>query len=554
MTASQQNTPEEEIAGVDVSQRTGFSIIWVIPLVALIIGSWMTVKTYMDQGPLVAIEFKNAAGVIAKKTKVRMRDVEIGVVEQVLLSDDMERVIVKARLTNESEKMLVEGTRFWVEVPRVTATEVKGLQTILSGVFIGIDPAESGQEKRKFIGLDKPPFLANEDGGRFFNLHADSRGSVNEGSPVVYRGIDVGQVVSYEMSGDGSGVDIRIYIKAPYYGHINLNTRFWEISGINLKLSAEGFEVNTESIVSILIGGISFGLPDYLDQAEIAQENKKFNLYSGKDQAFERSYETREMVLYFDGSVRGLEIGAPVEFRGIKVGKVTDIRLQFDQQDFAIRIPVYIQIHTDRFEMIGEMDKSTLLSSQGSGAENMQRLVGNGMRAQLQSGSLLTGARLVTLNMYPDAPKAEITIEGNRIVMPTIPASFDELTGGITTIINKISAMPLEQIGADLAGTVKRAKELLEKEELEQISTDLAGTVKRARELLENKEIEEAIHSLNSALKETEVFTKNISTTVTPQLNATLRELKSAARSIKAMADYLERHPEALIQGKAGGR
>ncbi len=531
MIESQQNTPEEEIADVEVSQRAGFSIIWVIPLLALVIGAWMTVKTYMDQGPLVTIEFKNAAGVTAKKTKIRMRDVEIGVVEEVVLSEDLERVIVKARLTNESEKMLVEGTRFWVEVPRITATEVKGLQTILSGVFIGIDPAKGGTEKRNFTGLDKPPFLANGEGGQFFNLHADSRGSVNEGSPVVYRGIDVGQVVSYEMNDEGSGVDIRIFIKAPYYEHINLNTKFWEISGIKLKLSADGFEVNTESIVSILIGGISFGLPDYLDKAAVAQENQKFNLYSGKDLAYERTYEKREMVLYFDGSVRGLEVGAPVEFRGIKVGKVIDIRLQFDSQDFAIRIPVFIQIYTNRFEMIGELDKVALLSKQGSGATNMQRLVDNGMRAQLQSGNLLTGARLVALNMYPDAPKVEITMEGDRIVMPTIPASFDELTGGITTIVNKISAMPLEQIGSDLAGAVKRA-----------------------RELLESDEIEGAVHSLNSALKETESFTKNINTTVTPQLNATLRELKNASRSIRAMADYLERHPEALIQGKAGGR
>ncbi len=217
MSDSQKGMPEEEIVGVDVSQRAGFSIFWVIPLVALMVGVWMTGKAYIDRGPLVTIEFKNAAGVIAKKTRVRMHDVEIGVVESVVLSDDLERVIVKARLTKESKKMMVEGTQFWVEVPRVTATEVKGLQTILSGVFIGIDPAEGGREKREFIGLDNPPFLVSKDEGRFFILHADSRGSVNEGSPIIYRGIDVGQVVSYEMNDEGSSVNIKIFIKKPFY-------------------------------------------------------------------------------------------------------------------------------------------------------------------------------------------------------------------------------------------------------------------------------------------------------------------------------------------------
>jgi len=199
MAEPQHNMSDEEIADVEVSQRAGFSIIWVIPLVALVIGIWMSVSAYVEKGPLVTIEFKTASGVVAKKTKVRMNDVEIGVVESVTLSEDLQRVIVKARLTKESQKMLVEDSRFWIESPRISATEVKGLQTILSGVFIGIDPAKGGKEKYKFIGLEEPPFITTEN-GRYFILHSDHRGSVDKGSPIIYRGVDVGEVVRGRMN------------------------------------------------------------------------------------------------------------------------------------------------------------------------------------------------------------------------------------------------------------------------------------------------------------------------------------------------------------------
>ena len=517
---------DAEIGGVAVSRKSGISIFWIIPLVALAIGGWLSFKAYTDQGPLVTITFKKAEGVVAEKTKVRLRDVDVGMVESVDLSDDLQTVIVKARLKKDAEKHLFEGTRFWVETPRVSATEVKGLETLLSGVFIGIDPVKTGNETLEFTGLDNPPFIADKD-GRFYQLYTLHRGSINPGSPVTYRGLDAGQVVSYKMDEAGEKIEIKIFVKAPFYQHIHTNTRFWESSGVHIKLSAEGFQVDTESMASVLIGGISFGRPEHLKKGEPVAQEHKFLLFADKDRAVEKVYDTRDMVMYFDGSVRGLEIGAPVEFRGMKIGEVTDIRLQFDAENFAPRIPVYIETYHGRFETIGKMDQAAQISEQGTGQANLQRLVDNGMRARLESGNLLTGARIISIDMYPDEPKVEVVMEGERIVIPTLPTSLDELTEGITTIINKISAMPLEQIGKDLQGTIKRA-----------------------RQLLESNEIEQAVVSLNSALKEAEAFANSMNTKVTPQLDATLRELKNASRSIKAMADYLERHPEALIKGK----
>jgi paraquat-inducible protein B len=520
--------PEEDFSGVEVSQRSGISVFWIIPLVALVIGAWLTIQAYLDKGPLVTLYFKAATGVVANKTKVRIRDVEIGEVESVVLSDDFEGAVIKVRLTKESESMLVEGTRFWIESPRVTAGEVRGLQTLLSGVFIGIDPAKGGKSKKEFIGLDEPPFIVDENEGSYYVLLSDRRHSLNVGSPVTYRGMDAGQVVSYKMNDDGTKVVAKIFIDKPYDKYVNLNTRFWQSSGVNLSLGADGLKVHTESIVSIVAGGVSFSTPAYLGAGELAPKKHEFTLYQDQETAFEPVREKYPVLFYFNGSVRGLKVGAPVEFRGIKIGEVTSLHLQIDASDFSIKIPVMAEVEKGHFEILKEGQFEAINADQVAA---LKRLVDNGVRAQLKTGSLITGAIFVDFDIYEDAPPASVAIENGVIVLPTIPTALDAITSGVTTILNKIAAMPLEQIGKDLGGAVKRS-----------------------RELLESNQIEDALRSLDETLKETHKLARGLNTVITPQLDAMLRELKNASRSIKSMADYLERHPEALIQGKQGGR
>ena len=525
MANSQQDMPEQDIAEVEVSQRSGISIFWIIPLVALVIGGWMTAKAYLDKGPLVTIHFKTASGIVADKTKVRMRDVEIGVVESVLLSEDLQGAVVNVRLTKESEKLLVEGTRFWVEQPRISAGEVRGLQTLLSGVYIGIDPATGGKSQFEFIGLDEPPFIANENDGNYYMLSSEQRESINVGSPVIYRGMEAGQVVSYKMNEDGTQVVVRIFIKKAYEKFVNVNTRFWESSGVNLSLGADGLKVDSESLVTVLSGGISFATPGYLGAGEIAPEFHEFTLYSERALAFEPVREKFPVLFYFNGSVRGLKEGAPVEFRGLKIGEVINLRLQIDASDFSIKIPVLAQIEKGHFEILGG-ENSEIIKNDDQGAA-FRQLVDNGLRAQLKTGSLITGANYIDFDIYEDAPPASISVEHGLVVLPTIPTAIDAITTGVTDILNKIAAMPLEQIGQDLGGAVKRT-----------------------RELLESNQIEGAIANLNATLAETQAFARSFNTVITPQVESMLRELKNASRSIKAMADYLERHPEALIKGK----
>ncbi|MCP4339923.1 MAG: MCE family protein [Desulfobulbaceae bacterium] len=279
-------------------------------------------------------------------------------------------------------------------------------------------------------------------------------------------------------------------------------------------------------------GAIAFGTPEHLEVGERAIENHAFEMFSNREAAFKPIREKYQTLLYFNGSVRGLKIGAPVEFRGIKIGEVLDLHLQISASDFSIRIPVLIEMELGHFEMLGDVEGVARSNNQTrTKMAHMQRLVDNGMRAQLKTGSLITGALYVDFDLHEGVPAEQIVKEDGVLVLPTVPSTLDALTSGVTKILNKIAAMPLEQIGVDLEGAVKKA-----------------------RELLESEEIGSAIHSLSSTLKQTEKFTKNVNSMITPQLNATLRELKDASRSIKAMADYLERHPEALISGKKGGR
>jgi paraquat-inducible protein B len=338
--------------------------------------------------------------------------------------------------------------------------------------------------------------------------------------------MDAGQVVSYKMNDDGTKVVTKIFIHKPYDKYVNVNTRFWQSGGVNLSLGADGLKVNTESIVSIMAGGVSFSTPAYLETGELAPKNHEFIIYQDKETAFEPLREKYPVLFYFNGSVRGLTVGAPVEFRGIKIGEVTRLHLQIDTSNFDIKIPVTAELEKGHFEILGERQ-----TDDSNEVPAMTRLVENGLRAQLKTGSLLTGAIYIDFDIYEDSPPASLAVDNGVIVLPTIPTALDAITSGVTTILNKIAAMPLEQIGKDLGGAVKRS-----------------------RELLESNQIENALRSLDETLKETHKLARGLNTVITPQLDAMLRELKNASRSIKSMADYLERHPEALIQGKQGGR
>ena len=552
---SNAKNPKSELKGVPKADiRTGkrrISVVWLVPLVALAIGGWLVLKAISEKGPTVTITFKSAAGLEAGKTKIKYKDVELGQVTSIELDDKLSQVVLKAELVKQAEKFVSQNTRFWVVRARVAAGSISGLGTLFSGAYIGLDPGKPGKPATHFEGLEVPPVVTADEPGSHFVLRAASLGSLNVGAPVFFRRIEVGQVVSYQLDEDGQAVTINVFVHDPHHQLVRKNTRFWNASGLDVAIGADGIRVDTESFVTLMIGGIAFDTPTNMEPGEPAGENDIFDLYKNRESITEKTYARKnKWLLYFDGGVRGLQPGAPVELQGIQIGQVLDVNLEFDVAEEAFRIPVLVETEPDRITASGQLPQ---------GAESqrvMDYLVENGMRAQLKTGSLITGQLLVAIDMHPEAPPAKINWEGRYPELPTIPTAMEEITTSLTQLLNKFEKLPFEQIGSDLRDTVAGAKQLINSPDLQKSITALNETLEEANKFVAAlntgvaPELKTAVSNLDTALIQAQKLTRSLNSDVAPQLDRTLRELQVAARSIKVWAAYLERNPEALIRGK----
>jgi len=526
------STPE---AIVKTKKSFSFSLVWLVPLVAALIGGWLVYKAFSEKGPTVTITFETAEGLEAGKTKIKYKDVEVGQVESINISEDLSHVILTAELVKGAKKHLTENTRFWVVRARVAAGEVTGLGTLFSGAYIGVDPGKPGKPARSFKGLEIPPIITAGLPGAHFMLRAENLSSLDIGAPVYYRHIKVGEVVAYELDKDGKAVDIKIFIHAPHHEIVRQNTRFWNAGGLDVVLDASGIRVNTESFVTMMIGGIAFDTPTNLEPGAPAREGDTFLLYESREKIFEKEYVLKKTwLLNFDGSVRGLSVGAPVDFRGIKIGEVTDIKLEFDWEKLAFRIPVLVELEPERVNFVG---RQTMERERG-----MEFLVEKGLRAQLKQGSLLTGQLYVALDIHPEAPPAKIIFGGRYPELPTIPTPMEEITRGVTQIVEKLDRIPLEQIGNDLRDTMAH---------LSKTSEDLQKMVKNLDESV--------VPAANATLEQTQktlIKVDRLLNAESPtgyELKRALGELADAARNISILVDYLERHPDSLVFGKEKG-
>jgi len=540
--------PEPELR----TKKRRISIVWLVPLVALAIGGWLVYKAVSEKGPTVTITFKSAAGLEAGKTKIKYKDVELGQVTSIELDDELSQVILKAELVKKAENFLSQNTRFWVVRAQVAAGSVSGLGTLFSGAYIGLDPGKPGKPATHFKGLETPPVVTTDLPGRHFVLRAESLGSLNIGDPVYFRRIKVGQMVSYQLDEDGQAVTVKVFVHDPHHQLVRKNTRFWNASGLDVSISADGIRVDTESFATLMIGGIAFDTPANLEPGEPAEENDVFKLYKNRESISEKTYARKNRwLLYFDGDVRGLNSGAPVELQGIKIGQVLDVNLEFEVENGAFRVPVLIETEPERIKTIGKFPEG------GEKQKVMDYLVGKGMRAQLKTGSLITGQLLVALDMHPEAPPAKINWEGRYPEVPTVPTAMEEITTSLTQLLNKLQKLPVEQIGNDLLDAVSGAKRLINSAELQQSVKALDQTLNQAQKFVTtlNKgvapELKTAVSNLNSALIQAEKLAKSLNSNVSPQADRTLKEFQAAARSIKVWAAYLERNPEALIRGKS---
>jgi paraquat-inducible protein B len=541
------NLPDPEFR----TKKRRISIVWLVPLVALAIGGWLVYKALSEKGPTITISFKSAAGLEAGKTKIKYKDVELGQVVSIDLDDNLSQVILQAELVKKAANFLSQNTRFWVVRARVGAGGISGLGTLFSGAYIGLDPGNPGPPATSFEGLEIPPVVTTDLPGRHFVLRAASLGSLNIGVPVYFRKIEVGRVVSYKLDEDGQAVTIEVFVHDPHHALVRKNTRFWNASGLDVAIGADGIRVDTESLVTLMIGGIAFDTPVNQAPGEPAEENDVFKLFKNRESISEKTYvDKNRWLLYFESDVRGLKSGAPVELNGIQIGSVLDVNLEFDVEKISFSVPVLIETEGERIKATGKMPE---------GAEEqkvMDYLVAKGLRAQLKTGSLITGQLLVALDLHPDAPPAKINWDGMYPELPTVPTAMQEITTSLTQLLKKLEKLPIEQIGNDLRDTISGAKRLANSPDLQKSITALNQTLNQAQKFVATlntsvaPELDSAVSNLNSALIQAQKLAKSLNSNVAPQAARTLKELQSAARSIKVWAEYLERHPEALIRGK----
>ena len=539
-----------------VQTKRSFSIIWVVPIIALLIGGWLTFKAMTEKGPTITISFETAEGLEAGKTKIKFKDVEVGKVTDIDLNEDRSGVIVSAEMSPEAKPYLTDKTQFWVVRATVAAGNVSGLGTLLSGAYIGINPTTEGEKARQFTGLEKPPLVTADMPGQHFVLQSEELGSLDRGSPVYYRGIKVGQVVDYDFDLDRDGVDIKIFVEAPFHGKVFENSRFWNASGIDLTMDATGLKLDTQSLVSILLGGVAFDLREHDEPGEPAEQDYPFRLYPDQASSKEETYEVkRYFVMYFDQSVRGLSPGAPVEIKGIQVGEVISVKLQYDMKKLDFHIPVLIVLEPERMDMLlttsgetvvgKEKDEQLAIDAQHKydAEARAKELIKRGFRAQLKQGNLLTGQLYIDLDFYPDAPPATLEEVNGYPVFPTVAAPLEQIVNRVDNILKKVEQIPFDKIGQELQVAI----------------AELATTLEEVKGL-SGKVNEETIPKVNASLDQLQETLNGIESTLGPDsaLNYNTRQVTSelalAIRSIRSLLEYLERDPQALILGKEGDK
>ncbi|SDI55985.1 intermembrane transport protein PqiB [Paraburkholderia phenazinium] len=530
--------PDVPEALVTPRSRWRLQLVWLVPLIAVLIGGWLAVKAVLEKGPTITISFVTGEGLEAGKTKIKFKNVDIGVVKAVTLSRDHTRVVATAELAKDASDMLVDDTRFWVVRPRISGGTVSGIGTLLSGSFIGMDIGNSTKSRSDFVGLEAPPVFASGVPGREFVLKGDDMGSLDVGSPVFFRRLQVGQVTSYRLDDDGKGVTMHVFINAPYDKYVKDNSRFWQASGVDVSLDTNGIKVNTQSLVAILIGGLAFQTPDEAnaqpDQPEAAVQTE-FTLFRDRGEAMKRHDNIVDTYVFnFNESVRGLAVGAPLDFRGIVVGEVSAIYTRFDPVTQRFSIPVEVRLYPERFTSRFKSGGGggRLTSDLASRRQLTDQLVAHGLRGQLKTGNLLTGQLYVALDFFPNAQKANVDWSANPPELPTVPGGLQSLQDSITTLVAKLNKIPFEGIGNNAQKTLADADLLLK-----QLSTEV---LPQAHDTM--AAAQSALSSANSALQPDSSLSQSTADA--------MRELTRTAAAFRTLADYLERHPEALIRGK----
>ena len=538
MTDTPPNTPFTSLPEpiVEAPRKWRPSMIWAIPILAALIGLSLVVEALWQRGPTITVSFASAEGIEPGKTKVKYKNVDIGDVKTVKLSKDRSRVEVDIELIKEASPFAVTDSQFWVVRPRFAGTGISGLGTLLSGPFIGVDGGRSAESSDSFTGLEAPPVVASDVPGRRFRLLAEDIGSLDVGSPIYYRRIEVGHVESFALEPDGRHIALGIFVKAPYDHFVTTDSRFWHASGVDLRMDSSGLKLQTQSLATILLGGVAFESAPSPDTAAQAAVGSTFSLAADHQQAMKAPDGASEtFILHFRQSVRGLSIGAPLDFRGVEIGQVRSIDLKFDPATDDFSTPVLVDIYPDRLIQ----QKTASDNDRDHRVLHVAELIKRGLRAQLRTGSLLTGQLYVALDFFPAAAPARFDAKAEPLELPTVPSDLEELQKQVQSILQKLDKVPFDTLGEDA----------------HHVMVSLDASLKNIDTLMKRTdndvlpEIRDSLRELQKTMQATQATLAEDSP-MQQDTRQALRGVAEATRSLKALTDSLDRHPESLVRGK----
>jgi paraquat-inducible protein B len=537
---------QEPIAAIpELRAAQRWNVVWVIPILAILIGGWMLYRSISSKGPEVRIRFETADGIVAGKTELRCRSVNVGRVTRVELSEDLGSVLVYCTMDAGNEKLLRKGSRFWVVRPRVSAADISGLGTLLTGVYIELEPGTGALGPRKWNGRETPPATNRSVPGLRLTLVSEEAGSLSVGAPVYYRGYEVGRVESRKLDTDGRRITYELFIREQYESLVRANTKFWNTSGIDIAAGVDGFKIRTPSFQAMVSGGVSFAVQDGIVAGALAKDGTAFHLHRNLDEAASSTFEpTLKLLLLFDQSVRGLSQSAPVEYRGIMIGRVTNISFDYVPDRHNQKVPVLVEIDPQVLRPNGSVtpveDELPILGD----------AIEKGLRATLKTGSLLTGAMYVDFDYYPDEEPLELGYKGDYPVVPTLSSGFAQLEVKLASILEKIDKLPIE----DAMANITRAAD-----EAAVTAADARGALKEiekaaatANAIIEDPDFKRLPADIRQALAGLDKALVSVGPdgNIQGDLLRTLDELRSAIRSMESMTDVVKDKPNSLLFGK----
>lgn len=546
------DTDEKEIESEGIVARVArvgsgvkLSRVWLVPAAALVIGLWMTYSYYAGQGPIVEITFQSGEGIEAGATRVKRKNVEVGEVLDLRLSEDAERVVLSVRIYEHAEHLLRQDSQFWVVRPRIGVGGISGLSTLLSGAYIELSPGSEAHLAYRFVGLERPPVTPPGTPGLHVTLNSAGDQSLREGDPVLFQGIEVGRIEFAFFDNQKRRSYYNAFIVAPYDQLITENTRFWFNSGLSIELSADGFRFDMASLATVLAGGVAFDVPEGLPLGEEITERGYFNIYPSESASREFIYENSlSFVILFDDSIRGLRPGAPVEFRGVKVGEVVRTDIDYVEIDNLLeptaKIPVMVELVPALF---GFADDDALLQEVD---QRINTLIADGLTAGLAVGNLLTGQKYVELQYHDDGSGKIETFAGYAVI-PSIENQLERLLTNASSAMMTLNELPLDEV-VDSAQVA-----------MEQIADTLAEFRKSATaldEILADPASRELIGALNAALTSFRELAMDFSegSATNADLQESLQSLARALNELEPVLRNIRRRPNSLIFGASEDR